>query len=321
MTVRAAFAFVLAFSLLSGAGAAQTPSAQGLHKVGLLCATLCGPSVLAQKLQALGWVEGTTIVYIRREANGDQRLLDQLARELVDARVDVIVPVARTEFLAAQKATKTIPIVVISLGGDLVAEGFVKSLARPGGNITGSMANVPDMYQKQWELLREMKPGLSALAVLLDAKAQIDVARVEPFAQSLGLRLIPLAVHDVEDLEALFKEARRQHANGLYIVQSGLLYAHRRRIAELALEYRLPSLAQFSEWADAGVLLTYWTNREDLLRRAAVYVDKVLRGANPGDLPIERPTQFELVVNRRTARALGLEIPPSFQFRIDRTID
>jgi putative ABC transport system substrate-binding protein len=313
---------------LAWAGAVRAQAPARLRRIGLLSPN--SPSVAAPWQQAfrlglrdLGWVEGKNISIDYRYAEGKSDRLRDLAAELVRLRVDIIVVSAATDALAAQKATRTIPIVVASTG-DPVAEGLVESLARPGGNITGLSQMVPELGGKRLELLKEIVPKLSRVAVLWNPQgvaSTLNWKELQSPARQLDVQLHSLEVRSPKDLDQAFEEATRARAGALFVMPDPVLTANLKRIVGRAAKSRLPSIFHRSEFADAGGLVTYGADRADLYRRAATYVDKILKGAKPGDLPIDRATKFELVVNLKTAKALGLTIPQSVLRRADRVIE
>jgi putative ABC transport system substrate-binding protein len=313
---------------LAWAGAVRAQAPARLRRIGLLSPN--SPSDAAPWQQAfrlglrdLGWVEGKNISIDYRYAEGKSDRLRDLAAELVRLRVDIIVVSAATDALAAQKATRTIPIVVASTG-DPVAEGLVESLARPGGNITGLSQMVPELGGKRLELLKEIVPKLSRVAVLWNPQgvaSTLNWKELQSPARQLDVQLHSLEVRSPKDLDQAFEEATRARAGALFVMPDPVLTANLKRIVGRAAKSRLPSIFHRSEFADAGGLVTYGADRADLYRRAATYVDKILKGAKPGDLPIDRATKFELVVNLKTARALGLTIPQSVLRRADRVIE
>jgi putative ABC transport system substrate-binding protein len=278
-----------------------------------------------QRLRELGYVEGQNVVIERRSAEGRIERFPEIFAELVQTKVDVIVVSGTTALAqAAKKATRTIPIVLAS-NFDVVATGLVASLARPGGNITGNSNVGPERQGKVLEVFKDAVPAVSRVAVLLDDKAPTPAryearAAVRTAANALRLTLLPLAVDDPGQLAPAFETFTRQHANGLFIEPSSRLWAHRKLIADLAIRHRLPSISPFTEMAEGGALLGYGPSQPDLHRRAAVYVDKILKGAKPADLPIERDAKFDLVINLKTAKAIGLTIPPSVLARADEVI-
>jgi putative ABC transport system substrate-binding protein len=262
-----------------------------------------------------------------RRAEGRVDRLPALAAELVALKVAVIVAVGTREALAAQQATRTLPIVFAGTGGDPVTSGLVTSLARPGGNVTGLPVLGSDLVGKCLEQLTQAVPGVSRVAVLWQPGAQgerteKDILKgAEVAGRALGMRLQFVEARGPEDFDRAFSEMTREHAGALTVLPSNMFFTERRRLVDLAAKNRLPTVYSVREFVDAGGLMAYGPNFADLYRRAATYVDKILKGANPGDLPIEQPTKFELVINLKTAKALGLTIPPSLLQRADQVIE
>jgi putative ABC transport system substrate-binding protein len=276
-----------------------------------------------QGLRELGYVEGKNIVIEYRHAEGEQGRVNRLAGELVRLEVDVIVAGGTASAQAAKAATKVIPIVMTS-ASDPVAAGLAVSLARPGGNVTGLSTLAPEISAKQLELLREIVPRLSRVAVLGDSSnpgTARALREVERAAQAFGVRLQYLDVRGFGDFEAAFRAANKGHAEVVLALTNAVLFRQRGQAVDLAVKSRLPMIVPSSEYVEDGGLMTYSVSAIDLFRRAAVYVDKILKGAKPGDLPIEQPTKFELVINMKTAKALGIAIPQSILLRADRVIE
>src|SRR6266545_1955449 len=299
---------------------------------GLLAAPFTAGSVTAnprvleafrQGLRELGWVEGQNIVIEYRSAEGHFDRLPDLAAELVRLKVDVIVAAPTPAVLAAKSATGTVPIVGVSLTGP-VELGLIASLARPGGNVTGVSYSVgTDIFGKDLELLKEIVPKVRRVAVLSnpDGPAQpITIRNVKDAARSLGLQLQLVEARGPGDFNGAFAAMARERVGALFVVTDPVFILHRARLVDLAAKNRLPSI--FTQRADveAGGLISYGPNFSDMYRRAAIYVDKILKGARPADLPVEQPTKFELVINLKTAKALGLTIPPSLLQRADEVI-
>jgi putative tryptophan/tyrosine transport system substrate-binding protein len=275
-----------------------------------------------QGLRDLGYVEGQNIVIERRYAEGKLDRLSGLAAELVRLKLDVIVTGGVPQLLAVKHATKTIP-VVAGGAGDLVATGIVASLARPGGNITGLTSVSADLPGKWLELLKETLPRLSRAAVMwnpADKGPAVILNELELMARRLGLQVQSLEVREAEDFEIAFRTVGGERATALVVLQSNLTNTHRKLIAELATKNRLPTMFGESGLMDAGGFMSYGPNYVDLYRRAATYVDKILKGVKPADLPVEQPTKFELVINLKTAKQIGLTIPPSVLARADKVI-
>ena len=275
-----------------------------------------------QGLRGLGYLEGQNIVVEYRWAQGRQERLSGLAAELVRLNVDVIVAPNTQAALAARAATRTIPIVFAGVA-DPVGTGLVASLARPGGNTTGLSFLSPELSAKQLELLKEAVPKTSRVAVLWNPGnpgLALTLREAEVAARALGVQVQLLEARGPDEIDSAFLAMTRERADGLLILGDAVFLLHRTRIVGLAAKSRLPAMYNFKEFVDAGGLMAYAANLADLFRRAAVYVDKILKGAKPGDLPVEQPTRFELVVNLKTARALGLTIPQSVLIRADEVI-
>ena len=275
---------------------------------------------LRQRLQELGYVEGRSIRFEARWAQGRRERLPGLAAELVRLRVDVLVTGGGESARAAKQATATIPI-VMATGADPVRLGLVESLGRPGGNVTGVTSLSTELIAKRAELLRELLPRISRVAVLSDGTPNtlMSVRESETAARSLGIATRPIGVAGPSDLDRAFSAAAKEHA--VIVIASPPLFTERKRIADLALKHRLPSMVGGREYAEAGGLVSYAVNYPDLFRRAALYVDKILKGAKPADLPVEQPTTFERVINLKTAKTLGLNVPRSLLVRADRVIE
>jgi putative ABC transport system substrate-binding protein len=278
---------------------------------------------LRQGLRDLGWVEGQNLAIENRFAEGNVRRLAELAAELVRLKVDVIVTGSAPAAVAAKNATATIPIVMV-MTGDPVANGLVTSLARPGGNLTGMTLLGLELSAKRLALLKEAVPDATRVAVLLDPTfpdSEAAVKRLEAAAQALGVQLRIQEVRDPSEFEKTFATMSSEGVGALMVQTDPVLYTYRRRIVELVAKSRLPTMYSMREYMDAGGLMFYGSSLPDMHRRAATYVDKVLKGARPGDLPIEQATNFELVINLKTAKALGLTMPSSLLNRADRVID
>ena len=276
---------------------------------------------LRQDLQELGWTEGRNIRLEERYANGQLRQLPEFARQLVQNKMDVIVAHAPAAVRAAKDATTSIPI-VMAHGGDPVAQGFVASLARPGGNVTGVANLSAELSGKRLEFLKDVSPKLFRVAVLWNPDApgpSLGFKELEGAAKSIDVPLESLRVRDPKEFEATFKKAK-ERASGLIVIQDVMTVNHIKEIVKLAADYRIPAIYTESEWTEAGGLMSYGPSFYDLERRAAIYVDKILRDAKPAHLPVEQPTKFELVINVKTAKQIGLTIPPSVLARADRVI-
>jgi putative ABC transport system substrate-binding protein len=324
---RREFVAVMAGGLLAPLVAEAQPAAK-VYRIGLL--DFSAPDVarqawwnaFRQQMRELGYVDGQNVRFEPRWGQGDDDRLPKLAAELVGLKVDLIVTGGSNAAIAAKRATSTIPIVMAS-GSDPVAVGLVASLRQPGGNVTGMTSINSELAGKRLELLRNVAPRASRIAILWDerdAGSRLTANGTEAAAKTAGLTIQRVPVGDAAGLEAVFATVIRGRAGALIIVGTSRLFSYRKRIAELALKHRLPTVVGSREYVEAGGLASYGTDFPDLFRRAAVYVDKILKGAKPGDLPIEQPTKFELVINLKTAKALGLTIPPSLLGRADEVI-
>jgi putative tryptophan/tyrosine transport system substrate-binding protein len=315
-------------SLLGGAAAwpiaarAQQPGK--LPTVGFLGATT--PSAqkkwtdaFVQRLRELDWIEGRSIAIEYRWAEGRTDRAAETFAEFVRLKVEVIVTHPTTLALAAKQVTSLIPI-VFAVAGDPVGTGLVASLARPGGNVTGLSLQTTDTVSKRLELLREVVPGLRRLASIANPIAVLEMREVQAVASTLGLEVATLEIRRAEDIAPAF-EALNGRAEALYVCTDPLANTQRVSINTLALNARLPSVCGFPQFVEAGGLISYGANFPALFRRAAVFVDKILRGAKPADIPVEQPTKFDLVVNLKTAKALGLEFPPTLVARADEVIE
>ena len=277
-----------------------------------------------QGLRELGHVEGQNIAIEYRWAEGKFERLPGLAAELVGLNVDVIVTSHTRAIEATKRATSQIPI-VMAAAGDPVGMGLVASLARPGGNITGLSLLAPELAGKRLELLKETLPRLSRVAVLWNSAnvaMRYTFREAQVAARVLGLTFQSLEVQgNPEDFERVFSTIPRERPDGLFVTLDPFTSLYRRRIAELAIKHRLPAIYEIREYVDAGGLMSYGPSVRDMWRRAATFVDKILKGAKPADLPVEQPTRFELVINLKTAKALGLTIPQSVLIRVDKIIE
>ena len=313
--------------LCANAPAVEAQQPQRVPRVGVLStATQSTPPMalrldaFRQALRELGFVEGETIAFEYRSAEGNPDRLAGLAAELVRLNVDCIVTAGDSPSRAAKKAASTIPIVMANTSNPIQA-GLVSSLARPGGNITGLASASVDLAGKRLELLKEIVPKLSRVAIFSDPRSSDgSLAETEGAARAQGVHLNPVEVRSLGELEDAFRAAAKSRTSALIIGWGGLFVTHRARIIQLAEKYRLPAVYPEQEYVPAGGLMAYAASVTELYRRAAVYVDKILRGAKPADLPVEQPTKFELVINLKTAKALGLTIPQSVLIRADEVI-
>ena len=311
---------------LSFPAEAQQP--KKVPRIGFLNAA--SPAALSARIEAfrlelreLGYVEGKNIVIEYRHAEGKLDRLSELAAELVRLKVDVIFSAGSTPTArAAKQATSTIPIVFVGVG-DAVAAGLVASLARPGGNITGLSALAPELSGKRLELLKETFPRVTRVAVLWNPSNpanSIVWKETQAASQAVALQLQSLEVRSLKDLEGAFESATRAGAHAIFALPDPLLLTHHRRILDLVAKSRLPAMYYQSDYVDAGGLMSYGPNQFDQYRRAATYVDKILKGAKPADLPVEQPMKFELIINLKAAKQIGLTIPQSVLYRADKVI-
>ncbi len=317
----------MVLALLAGPEVSDAQPPPKIFRVGILAggsATSYAARIEAfrQGLRELGYVEGQTVVIEYRYADANTELLPALAADLVRLRVDVILTSGDLPIRAAKQATQTIPIVV-ALSGDLLGPGHVASLARPGGNITGLVTLSTELAPKNLELVKTALPKISRVAMLWNPNNATNVTgfrETEAAAPAFGIQLLSLAVRRSEDLEGAFQMALRSRAEALIVVGDTILQTHRVRIAQFAARSRLPAIYTTQDYRGAGELMFYGPNAAEMFRRSATYVDKIFKGAKPGDLPIEQPTKFELVINLKTAKALGLTIPQSLLLRADQII-
>jgi putative tryptophan/tyrosine transport system substrate-binding protein len=315
-------------TLLGGAAAwplaARAQQAGKLPTVGLLVPGTPSShghwfASLVQRLHELGWIEGRTVTIEYRWAEGRSERYTEISTEFVRLKVDVIVTTGPAAS-QAKEATSVIPI-VLALSGDPVGAGLVASLARPGGNVTGLSMQLPDTAGKRLELLREVVPSFRRLAIMVNVgfpDAVLEASEAQAAARALGLEVATLEIRREEDIVPAFASLK---ADALYVTADALLNANRVRINTLALSARLPTMYDFRELVEAGGLMSYGPNFASMFRRAAEYVDKILRGANPAGLPVEQPTKFDLIINLTTAKALGLNLPEAFLLRADEVIE
>ena len=307
--------------------AAHAQQPRKLPTIGFLGATTASgasqwAAAFVQRLRELGWIEGRTIAIEYRWAEGRTERYTEIATEFVRLKVDIIATWGTAGVIAAQQATSVIPI-VFALAGDPVGTGLVTSLARPGGNVTGLSSQQSDIGGKRLELLREVFATVRRLAVLANVDsppAVLDMREVQVAARTLGIEAATFEIRRAEDIAPAF-EALRGRADALYVCGDPLVNANRIRIGSLALGARLPGIYVAREFVEAGGLMSYGPNYPGLFRRAADYVDRILRGAKPADLPVEQPTKFDLVINLKTAKALGLDVSLSLQQRADEVIE
>jgi putative ABC transport system substrate-binding protein len=315
------------FIALLGSAAAAWPLAaraqlpQRMRRIGVLVPAW-GLDEIRQGLRDLGYVEGQNFIIEYRPVDPADRL-PRFAAELAGLKVDVIVAGGSQAVLAAQRATKNIPI-VMTASSDPVGTGFVTSLARPGGNITGLSLMSPELSGKRLQLVKEIVADLRRVAVLWnpdDPPAVLSLKETEAAAQQLGINLESVEARGLDDFDVAFASAMKTHAGALVVLSAPIMTIYAGRIAELALNNSLPTISNASQLPKAGGLMSYGPSLSDLVRRSAIYVDKILKGAKPADLPVEQPTKFELVINLKTARALGLSVPPALLALADEVIE
>ena len=324
---RRGFIAAIVGGLLAAPLVVEAQQAAKIARIGYLATNPRAPEAFLQGLRDLGYIEGRNVMIEYRDAAGKPERFPALAAELVALKVDVIVTAAGTPAaMAAKQATSTIPI-VFTAAADPVTSGLVASLARPGGNVTG-LSNVTLELTSKWlEVLTQAVPGVSRVAVLwepgsMPERTQKDIRReADVAARMLGVRLQVVEVGGPADFDQAFSDMTRERAGGVIVMGSTMIIDERRRLVDLAAKHRLPALYTWRWFVDAGGLMAYGPNVADIFRRTASYVDKILKGAIPADLPVEQPTKFDLVINLKTAKALGLTIPPSLLARADQVIE
>ena len=314
--------FVLGALLITFSVPAEAQNAKHIPRIGYLnlgnFREGAPPESFLQGLREVGYVEGKTIIIEFRHANRREDQLPALAAELVRLKVDVIVALNPPAARAAQRATRTVPIVMRATG-DPIKGGFVESLARPGGNITGVTSISSDLYGKRLELLKDVIPGLSLVAVLHNPDRS-DFKKMQQEARALSLKLQSLEVRKSNDFADAFNLATQSHSQALITIRTPVINVQRKQVADLAIKNRLPAIYDEVNYVEAGGLMSYGTHLADLQRHAAVFVDKILKGRKPADLPVEQPTKFELVINLKSAKQIGLTIPSNVLARADRVI-
>jgi putative ABC transport system substrate-binding protein len=332
MSLRAIGLIGILFGLLVAALSAEAQQAGKVYRIGYLRGRSGSPTInprqiaFRQRLRELGYIEGQNLVIEDRSAEDKHERFPDLAAELVRLKVDVIVtPPSPRAIRAAQRATRTIPIVMSGSNRDPVEAGFVVSLARPGGNITGVTTLDSALHGKRLELLKEAFPRISHVAILWSRRQQKRLTKeIKAVGQALGIQIQPLVVtgHSTLDdlVESAFSTISQDSPDALLVPASSFVNANQARIIEFTAKRRLPTIYARSRFVDAGGLMSYSADRQNLSRRTATYVDKIFKGANPATLPIEQPTKFELIINLKTAKQLGLTIPPEVLFQADRLI-
>jgi len=324
---KAAVPILVAVILLTVAVLTEAQQPTKVPRIGFLIASsravnAAREEAFLQGLRDLGYLEGKNIVIEWRSAEGKLDRLPALAAELVRLKVDVIVTAGPADTRAAKEATSTIPI-VMTFDNDPVANGFVASLARPGGNITGLSTLAPELSGKRLELLKEIIPKLSRVAIVGDSKNPgnaLELKEVRSAAEAFKMTLHSLDVVDPKEIEPAFRAASKEGAGAVLVLGSPVLNAQRKQVGEFAVKYRLPAIYYTAEFVETGGLMSYGVSRNDLVRRAATYVDKILKGAKPADLPVEQPKKFDFIINLKAAKQIGLTIPPNVLARADRVI-
>ncbi|HSF34080.1 MAG TPA: ABC transporter substrate-binding protein [Candidatus Tectomicrobia bacterium] len=320
---------ILALSLLCvPLIATKASQAQRLYRIGYLAvpspaATLHLLEALHAGLREHGYVEGQNLVIEYRWVEGTSQRFDELAGDLVRAKVELILAWGTPAAVAAKQATSTVPIIFLAVG-DPVGSGIVASLARPGGNVTGVTNLSAELSAKQLELLKEIVPGLTQIAVLRNPRNPVSAPQLqwtELAAQSLGVRLQVVDVRDPSEFEAAFLSMTRERAGALIVLADTMFLSQRRQIADLAVKHRLPATFNWREYAEAGGLIAYGPRLADQWRRVTEFADKILKGVRPAELPVEQPMRFELVINLKTAKELGLTISPLLRFRADEVLE
>ena len=326
MRMRILFYLYLLITVLLISGPAGAQQVKKLPRIGYLAGDPKAPSheAFRQGLRDLGYIEGRNILIEWRFAEDKVDRYSEFASELVRLKADVIVAANSGAVGALKRATQTIPIVMANYGGDPVADGLVASFAKPGGNITGVISLSPELSGKQLELLKETLPKLSRVAVIWnpdDRSGRIQLQEVQTAAGPLEIQVLAVEVRASDELDKAIEVAAHGRVAALMVPRTAFFYLLRKRIVALAEKHRLPGMYPDSQYVKAGGLMSYAADSSDVHRRAVTYVDRILKGAKPGDLPIQQPTKFELVINLRTATALGLRIPPSVLLRADQTIE
>jgi len=322
-------------TLLGGAAvawplAASAQQSERVRRIGVLQVLAASDPDWQRRLAAfkhelaeLGWIAGRDIVFEYRYADARPERLPALAAELVQANVDVIVTNAAQPVEAARKATSTVPIVMASVG-DALGAGYIASLAHPGGNITGLTLVATEQSTKRLELIKEISQGMVRVAVLWNGNAsghRLQMKEMEPAALKLGIKLQSIPIQAAEEIDAALRAATRSNAQAIVTMDDPIIQSHRARIVEFATRQRMLVMGEFRSMADAGALMSYGPNQVDMWRRAAAYVDKIFKGAKPANLPVEQPIKFELVINLKTAKALGLTVPDKLIALADEVIE
>lgn len=319
--------WLIACAVVAMLSSAEAQQPARMPRIGILRPTSASSvsaqvEAFRQRLRELGYVEGKNIVIEYRYAEGKLDRLPDLAAELVRLKVDIIVTASGGAILAAKKASPTMPI-VFTAAADPVADGYVSSLARPGGNITGLSLMAPDLDSKRLEILKEAFPKVARVAFLTRTRGQrgnLTLREMEPAAKALGLKLQSLPVRNLDDFEGAFARAERDGAQALITTPNPLINTQQRQVLDFAAKNRLPAMYPWSEFVEAGGLMSYGPNVTYSWRRAADFVDKILQGTKPGDIPVEQPRKFEFIVNLKAAKQISVTIPPNVLVRADRVI-
>ena len=318
---------IITLVLEMGITSPPRPAVAEPHVIGVLSPSSAAAyslriEALRQSLNQLGYIDGKNINIEYRYANGNMKQLDGLAVELMNRKVELIVTSSATAIESIAKANRRIPVIFAAIGPDPVEAGFAASLARPGGNITGITIFAPELDGKRLTLLRETLPKITRVGFLQAAGKRGDqaFANLVPSANSVGIQLTPVKVKGADDLESAIKNGKSAGVSALAVMPFPLFTSQQKRLVDLTSTHRLPAIFSNADFVEAGGLMSYGPNLIENYRRAAVYVDKILKGANPGDLPIEQPTKFEFVVNLKAAKQIGLTIPPNVLVRADRVI-
>jgi putative ABC transport system substrate-binding protein len=317
---------LLATALLTTASLGESQEEKKIRWIGYLAGSGSSPNqAFVQGMRDLGYAEGKNIAFVYRTAEGRRERYSDITAELVRLKVDVIVTDVTSAALALKKATNTIPIVMTS-STDPVGTGLVASLARPGGNVTGLTNVGGELGGKLLELLKEITPSLARVAILAtygsaSGADEVFAKETQVSARAMGVQLIRVRVQSPDDIDAAFRTITKERANGLLMrLQPSIFSAHYKRVADLTASSRLPSISLSTSWVDSGGLMSYGSDLNFQYRRAATYVDKILKGTKPADLPVEQPTKFELVINLKAAKQIGLAIPPNVLARADKVI-
>ena len=314
--------WLLAIFFLATVSPAEAQQTKRVRRIGVLSSgseRSVDLEVFRQSLRELGYIEGQNIIIEYRWAEGKADRFPELAAELVRLKLDVIVTSGTGPTRALKDATTTIPIVVTS-AGDLVGRGLIASLARPGGNITGSTSIAPDLSGKRLELLKEVVPQASRVAFLYQPYEEDELKETQIAAEALGVKIQRLEVQQPNQFQSAYAAMIKERADALLISRNPLNNFHRRQLIDLAVKNRLPAMCDGMDWINDGCLMSYGRDGTEGLRRAATYVDKILKGAKPADLPVEQPMRFELIINLKTAKQIGLTIPPWLLMRADKVI-